>query len=343
LKIVFYCNVDIAALTTVGFYKQNIEALRGIADEVVICTTYKEIPDDYDLMFVYWWTYALYPVLNAKIKGKPVIITGAYNFELPKFPGAVDYLSRPWYQRLLISTATRLATLNLVNSHFEKNQIEKYFKIRNCDVSYLSYPSELIAPLDECPTERLWELESKGVLSDFVFNICWLEKSNLVRKGVLDLVRAFSSLCVEQADKSYLLCAGREGDGKDLFKSVVAESNVKNRVIHLGEISEEEKKYLLHRCKVYAQPSRYEGFGLATLEAVVCGANVIATDVGAVKEVVGECGLYVNNNLELTAALERFLNDGNTTPDLLVQKVRNKFSELKFKETLSNFIEKVIK
>lgn len=40
-------------------------------------------------------------------------------------------------------------------------------------------------------------------------------------------------------------------------------------------------------------PSRYEGFGLPALEAMACGAPVIAADAGAHREVVGEAGLLI--------------------------------------------------
>ncbi len=41
-------------------------------------------------------------------------------------------------------------------------------------------------------------------------------------------------------------------------------------------------------------PSHYEGFGLPALEAMACGAPVIAADAGAHREVVGAAGLLVD-------------------------------------------------
>jgi glycosyltransferase involved in cell wall biosynthesis len=45
---------------------------------------------------------------------------------------------------------------------------------------------------------------------------------------------------------------------------------------------------------VYLQPTRYEGFGLAILEAMSCGAPVVTSPRGAVPEVVGDTALMVD-------------------------------------------------
>jgi glycosyltransferase involved in cell wall biosynthesis len=42
-------------------------------------------------------------------------------------------------------------------------------------------------------------------------------------------------------------------------------------------------------------PSYYEGFGLSALEAMACGAPVIAADAGAHREIVGAAGLLVDS------------------------------------------------
>ncbi len=66
-------------------------------------------------------------------------------------------------------------------------------------------------------------------------------------------------------------------------------------------------------CDVYVQPSLYEGWGLAVIEALASGAPVVMTDVGCAGEVVrnGKTGIVVppQNEQALAEAILRMLGD----------------------------------
>ncbi|HLX19048.1 MAG TPA: glycosyltransferase, partial [Gaiellaceae bacterium] len=77
------------------------------------------------------------------------------------------------------------------------------------------------------------------------------------------------------------------------LESLARELGVESRVFLLGRVP--DVAAWLQRASVYVQPSRWEGFGLAVLEAMVCGLPVVATDVSSLPELVvdGETGLLV--------------------------------------------------
>lgn len=75
-------------------------------------------------------------------------------------------------------------------------------------------------------------------------------------------------------------------------------------------IGREELARLYNRCLIYIQPSRYEAFGLAVLEAMACGKAVICSNRGGLPEVVSNAGIVLPLNAKkLTKNILRLLDD----------------------------------
>jgi glycosyltransferase involved in cell wall biosynthesis len=72
-------------------------------------------------------------------------------------------------------------------------------------------------------------------------------------------------------------------DISDLWKKRAPQRNLKI----LGHVSDRALVELYVKARAVIQPSLMEGFGLTALEAMSCGAPVIAASAGALPEVVG--------------------------------------------------------
>lgn len=59
----------------------------------------------------------------------------------------------------------------------------------------------------------------------------------------------------------------------------------------LGRVSDEELADLYRGAAVYVDPTRYEGFGYGVLEAMACGAPVVASGITSIPEVIGDAGI----------------------------------------------------
>src|SRR5207244_817753 len=83
-----------------------------------------------------------------------------------------------------------------------------------------------------------------------------------------------------------------------------------DRVEYLGRVSDDELVQLYRGAAAYVDTSRYEGFGYQVLEAMACGAPVIATGGTSIPEIVGDAGIVCAPD-ELAAQLARVLSDPN--------------------------------
>lgn len=296
-KIVFYCNDSKENLNIFEYYKQDIDSLQALGHEVFVCNKYREIPAKFDLIYIWWWTYAFYPVLLGRLTGKPTIITGAFNLNFPKGFEGVDYFKRPFWQRWLIKMATKMANLNLFINEFELQNCTKYFNIATGRMMPCTVGSEYITDVAFEPKLQL-------------FNLAWSGKENLRRKGVPELLEAIALLKSSGTSVKVIL-AGQIGDGFNWMKARVKELGIEAEVSFLGPISKAEKLHLLGESEMYIQPSHYEGFGLGIAEAMSCKTCVITCDVGAVRSVVGNTGVYVKSGdaSDIARAIKACIDD----------------------------------
>lgn len=80
------------------------------------------------------------------------------------------------------------------------------------------------------------------------------------------------------------------------------------RMRFLGEVSDEQLATLYARCLSYLHPSTFEGFGLAVVEAMACGAPVIARPSAAITEVAASYATVARRPTDATTALRELLD-----------------------------------
>jgi glycosyltransferase involved in cell wall biosynthesis len=108
------------------------------------------------------------------------------------------------------------------------------------------------------------------------------------RKNLPALVSAWRE--VRRKDNIDLVLAGRR---RQDAAPLAAEPGL--RIV--GEVADEQLAELYAGALAFVFPSLYEGFGLPVLEAMQCGACVIASP--AVQEAGGEAAVYAGNEAEL--------------------------------------------
>lgn len=107
------------------------------------------------------------------------------------------------------------------------------------------------------------------------------------RRNLSALIRAFARLKAERALPHKLLIAGADLPGTSPFRSVIAELGLGADVVVRGYVTHEEMPLVYNAAAAFVYPSSYEGFGMPVLEAMACGAPVIALDNTAFPEFAG--------------------------------------------------------
>lgn len=71
-----------------------------------------------------------------------------------------------------------------------------------------------------------------------------------------------------------------------------------------GKLPEEELLELFHSSTIYVCTSTYEPFGLAPVEAALCGCAVVANDIPSLREVWGDSAIFFRGADQLAAILD---------------------------------------
>jgi alpha-1,3-rhamnosyl/mannosyltransferase len=135
------------------------------------------------------------------------------------------------------------------------------------------------------------------------------------RKNVGGLLDAYERLLGRRRDGEAplpeLVLAGKATDDSQPWLERIRRAPLAGRVRHVGYVDPADRRALYEGARFLVQPSFEEGFGLPVLEAMTLGVPVIASNRGALPEVLGDAGPVVDaeNADALAAAIARMVDD----------------------------------
>ncbi|MCB0164092.1 MAG: glycosyltransferase family 4 protein [Anaerolineae bacterium] len=131
------------------------------------------------------------------------------------------------------------------------------------------------------------------------------------RKNLPGLLQAYRRLRDEYKRQELLVLAGANGWLWEEVYETVNKLHLEDHVVFLGRVSSQDLVYLYNGACMLVHPSFYEGFGLTTLEAMMCGTPVIASNTSALPEIVGDAAVLVDpHDIDgLTVSMWRLLTD----------------------------------
>lgn len=109
--------------------------------------------------------------------------------------------------------------------------------------------------------------------------------------------------------ETYLLLVG-DGEQRSFLQNKIAELQLEQRVHLLGELKSQDVLALISISNVFVFPSLYESFGMAVVEAMASGLPVVASNIPAMQEVLGDAGILVPSDSaeEIATAVRQILD-----------------------------------
>ncbi|TPW73558.1 glycosyltransferase family 1 protein [Schumannella sp. 10F1B-5-1] len=224
-------------------------------------------------------------------------------------PETISGRPASWHQNM-IKRAERYADAIVVPTHAVAAQLAEHadFGDRVRVIGGAVSPGLLV------PDDVAERLERLGLPETYVLTLATLNP----RKALRPLLTAMSDV------EAPLVIAGDPAWGDDTLERAIDESGIpSDRVVALGAIDDDDLAVAYSRARVMVNPSRDEGFGLASLEAFAFGAPVVSSDAPALTEVAADAAHLVERSdddaeyaARLREGIELVLRDGEVAQRL---------------------------
>lgn len=216
------------------------------------------------------------------------IPTAVILYDLIPLINSKPYLDNPdvkrWYEEKI--EHLKRADLLLSISESSKQEALEYLKFSDNNVVNISTASD-----SQFKKIELSENQKNEVLKKYHFNKEFLMYTGGIdhRKNIEGLIRSYALLTKSIRSEHQLAIVCSISDDQRLILNSLTKSVGlnENEVIFTGYIPEDDLVSLYNLCKAFIFPSWHEGFGLPALEAMNCGAPVIASNRSSLPEVIG--------------------------------------------------------
>ncbi len=263
---------------------------------------------DVDLVVAWFASWHSLPVfLTARLRGIPrLLITGGYDTaDVPE----INYgLRRGGLLRLVSGQVFRLTSRALAISQY------------SCQEALSNTPltpeKTVVVPLGVPDVPAFAQPVEKERLVITVGNV---DAVNAYRKGI----RPFADAARLLPGVPFVV-VGKARDDYIHELQRIASPNVR----FAGYIEDDELIALRRRAKVYVQASQHEGFGLALAESMLARCIPVTTRRGALPEVAGDAGVFVDDVAPetLAAAIRDALDKADDTGEAARAHILRRFS-----------------
>jgi glycosyltransferase involved in cell wall biosynthesis len=207
------------------------------------------------------------PTHRAPVRSAVPLVVTFHDLAVLRHPETFNRWTRT-YSRLALPRVAKAARRLIAVSEFTKREL----------IDLLDVPEEKVRVIPNAVGPP-FEARGEAAAGDYVLAVSTLEP----RKNLPRLVEAYRRAHLNGLE---LLVAGAPGWGDVRIEG--------DGIRLLGEVQDDELARLYRGARCVAYVSLYEGFGLPVLEAMACGAPVVAGHNEASEELAGSAAVLVD-------------------------------------------------
>lgn len=279
----------------------NLKEKHGkVLETLSLCLTLVAEPIDGELVHTHTWYTNLAGLYAKKLYGKKLLAT-VHSLE-PLRPWKAEQLGSGynlsvWMEKTGLWECDRIIAV----SEEMKNDIVKVYGISEKKISVIHNGID-IEKYRKMENDEI--LRRLGVKKPYILFVGRLTR----QKGIFELVEAMKRV------KARLVLVTGKPDTAEIEAELNAKLKEMDNITWINRmLSEDEIIALYSSAQLFVCPSIYEPFGIINLEAMACGAPVVASAVGGIKEVIqnGKNGILVEpGNVEaLVEGIDKVLSD----------------------------------
>ncbi|KAB2836758.1 MAG: glycosyltransferase family 4 protein [Candidatus Brocadia sp.] len=229
------------------------------------------------------------------------------------------------FLKLLTILSIQKAQTTIFPSTKARIDIEKSgVLMKHAEVIYHGINRELFHPTRD-DDDKLLQLKRKYRIDTFLLFV-----SNIQRyKNFIELIKAFVLLRDKIDSAIQLVFAGTCFDREyyNEMNTFITREGYEQRILFLGKIPYEDLPYLYSACKLFVYPSTCESFGMTLVEAMACGAPILASHREPMPEICADAALYFDpmNPAAIADAILKTLKN----PDMISALARNSLERAK--------------
>jgi len=245
---------------------------------------------------LFWAPEQLCPVFGMPRNVK--VATTVHDFTYRRFPETCMMSVRLVNKLFMGPTVKKSDAIFLMSDCMKKELLEFYPRARSTQKIIHTVYSCVTAPGAEMPDVPR---------ENFLFFPGNLEP----RKNLARVIKALEIVNESGIDTGFHMCGPKGWKNTDFHRQIES-SPIKDRIKHLGFLSDEEVRDQYLRCRAVIFPSIYEGFGLPVLEALMMNTPVITSKGSSMEEIAGTSAVYCDpyNVNSIAEAIIAFMKTG---------------------------------